>query len=313
MVRIALVVILGCAAAGAGEGRRWPSTLEGEVERYVSTAGSQAYLVCSDPEEPEVEVSAPRLIEETLVGPNKQPQWTTRRRFPTTRAYVLPPFQWEIETWWRGTYPKEGGPKHRFLEEVGIGLPHRFQVDLYWRLEKAPNEDLESEGVQAEVRWALAEWGKIPLNPTLYVEWLSHGDDPDAVEFKVLLAEELRPRVHWAFNFFYEIETGGAREEEIGFSTAASYTILDEKLSAGVELKFASTSSRGSRAQAEAELFLGPSLQWLFLPRWHLDVVPLFGLTPDSPALQVWVVIGVELGKKHKSEGVRAPTSTRAQ
>jgi hypothetical protein len=38
-----------------------------------------------------VVVSAPANSEDNLIGENQQPEWTTHRRFPTTRVYVLPP------------------------------------------------------------------------------------------------------------------------------------------------------------------------------------------------------------------------------
>ena len=30
---------------------------------------------------------------------------------------------------------------------------------------------VKEKGVSTELRWALADWGKIPMNPTLYAEW----------------------------------------------------------------------------------------------------------------------------------------------
>ncbi len=39
----------------------------------------------------------------------------------------------------------------------------------------------------AEVRYALPDWGKIPLNPTLYLECAHHYDDPNTLEGILLL------------------------------------------------------------------------------------------------------------------------------
>jgi hypothetical protein len=44
------------------------------------------------------------LMEDQLVGDNQQPAWTSQRRFPTTRIYVLPPWQFEVEQWWNGKF-----------------------------------------------------------------------------------------------------------------------------------------------------------------------------------------------------------------
>ena len=42
------------------------------------------------------------------------------------------------------------------------------------------------------------------------------------------------------------------------------------------------------------EFLAGPSLQWRPLPQMHLDVAPLFGLSPDAPRLKLFVVLGYE-------------------
>src|SRR6478736_349464 len=65
------------------------------------------------------------LGEDQLIGPNLQPEWTTRRRFATTRIYVAPPWQVEFEQWWKGKWPKEGGAEHLFQSEISLGLPYR--------------------------------------------------------------------------------------------------------------------------------------------------------------------------------------------
>jgi hypothetical protein len=253
------------------------------------------------------------LSEEQLIGPNEQPEWTTRRRFATTRAYVLTPWQIEFEQWWRGRFYEDAGPKHRLQSEIGIGLPYRFQLDLYENLESSPGSSLQHSGIQTEVRWALADWGKIPLNPTLYGEWKFNDDDPDVYEVKLLLAEEFATRWHWALNLFWEQEVGGGRENEVGFSQAISYTLCDERLSAGVEMKFARTSAPNiDGGPPESAFVLGPSIQWRPHPRIHLDFAPLFGCTEDSPAIEAYVVFGFDIGS-NGNHRVSAPTSTRSR
>src|SRR6267142_1803803 len=54
------------------------------------------------------------IREDQPVGPNEQPEWTTRRRFSTTRIYVSPPWQMEFEQWWQGEFPREGKSDHLF-------------------------------------------------------------------------------------------------------------------------------------------------------------------------------------------------------
>src|SRR5436305_6655312 len=81
---------------------------------------------------PPVTVSeTPSLSEDQPIGPNQQPEWTTRRRFGTTRVYVSQPWQWEFEQWWNGKFPREGKSEHLFQSEISLGLPYRFQLDFY--------------------------------------------------------------------------------------------------------------------------------------------------------------------------------------
>ncbi|MEZ6072061.1 MAG: hypothetical protein R3C10_17840 [Pirellulales bacterium] len=103
------------------------------------------------------------------VGPYNQPVWTTQRPWATTRVYVLPPGQAQVEQWYRATYPRNGKPKFRFLEEYAIGLPGRFQLDLYerWNVEPDENNNQEAnhEGVQVELHRRPGRLGRDPLEP----------------------------------------------------------------------------------------------------------------------------------------------------
>jgi hypothetical protein len=119
----------------------------------------------------ETNVPPDELREDQPIGPNEQPEWTTRRRFATTRVYVAQPWQMQFEQWWKGKFPREGRSEHLFQSEISLGLPYRFQLDFYENLELTANRTFRHQGNQVEGRWALADWGKIPLNPTLYGEW----------------------------------------------------------------------------------------------------------------------------------------------
>ena len=162
---------------------------------------------------PETLVVGRRLSEDRAVGPNQQPEWTTARRFATTRVYVLPPWQAEFEQWWKGKFPRQGKGEHFLQSEIGIGLPYRLQLDIYENLERPVGGTFQHGGNQFEMRYAFADWGKIPLNPTLYLEWKANHNAADAYEVKLLLGEELAPRWHWGLNFFFEQEVGGGRDD----------------------------------------------------------------------------------------------------
>jgi hypothetical protein len=253
------------------------------------------------------------LQEEQPVGPNEQPEWTTRRRFSTTRIYVISPWQVEFEQWWKGKFPRHGKAENLLQSEVELGLPYRFQLDLYENLLQPPGQSFRHDGIQAEGRWALADWGKIPLNPTLYGEWKFNNEDPDAYELKLLLGQDLAPRWHWGFNVFYEQEVGGGRESEAGFSQALSYTVIDEKLSAGVEMNLERSSGRNLDGEPAVEFLIGPSVQWRPTSRTHLDFVPLFGTTSDSPCVEAYIIFGFDFGPGGSHKETRAPASAQSR
>lgn len=250
------------------------------------------------------------------VGPYNQPEWTTQRRWTRVRAYVLAPWQVEVESWWYGKYPEFGEDgTHLFQEEIGIGLPHRFQLDLYGNFEKKPGEDLYYKETQLEVRWALADWGCLPLNPTLYGEYKirARSEDPDVAELKLLLADELSPRWHWGANLVYERELDGEEEEVLGASAALSYTVCDQRFSVGLEAQVERATVAGARDDAEVEWLLGPSFQVRFNARTHLDVVPLFGLTEESNDLKVYCVFGIDVGPCSVEDRYGGPTALRSR
>ena len=57
---------------------------------------------------------------------------------------------------------------HRLLEEVEIGLPYRMQLDLYNDIEGDEKGRFHYQSFNVELRYALADWGKIWGNPTFY-------------------------------------------------------------------------------------------------------------------------------------------------
>ncbi len=261
-----------------------------------------------------VQDTAP-IAEAAAVGPYQQPEWTTARRFPTTRVYLQQmPWDVGVEQWVKAQYPRGEAPNYLFQEEVEIGLPGRLQADLYenWISDKAGK--VQHDSVSTELRWALADWGKIPGNPTVYGEWTfrNHVLGGDRYELKLLLGDALTPRWHWGANFIYEQEVGATRTTELGLSGALSYAVIDEKLSLGLELKVESATEQGARHLSPMEVDLGPSLQWRPTRRCHVDLVPLAGLTSDSPHVEAWLVIGFDFGSGSE-KSVTAPVSQRSR
>ncbi|HUK82690.1 MAG TPA: hypothetical protein VLZ12_08690 [Verrucomicrobiae bacterium] len=264
---------------------------------------------------PAAKVIGERLEEDQPVGPYQQPEWTTARRFATTRVYLQqPPWGFGVEQWVKMQYPRGEAPNYLLQEEVEMGLPYRFQADVYENWIINEHHTVYHHDVATELRWALADWGKIPLNPTLYGEWkfVDADQGADVYELKLLFGEDLAPRWHWGLNLIYEQEVGQSRTTEWEASQGVSYTVIDEKLGLGVEIKVESETEQGARSNAPIEVDIGPSLQWRPTRGSHLDVVPLFGVTGDSPNVETWIVFGIDFGPGHERASA-APVSTSSQ
>jgi hypothetical protein len=325
-----LVVVAGCASAvpaarpvSAGSG----TVLETAEIASSDAAAAVAMLATAAPrpqasDAPEVHVTAPRegaspRHEDRLIGDYGQPEWTTERRFATTRAYVLPEGQIEFEQWLKMHAPRGERPDHLWQTEIGIGLPGRWQFDLYENYgdTKDPKRfRLKHQTVQLEARYALADWGCLPLNPTLYLEYKINHRAADVLEGKVLLADDLGGGWHWAGNLFAEQQLGDEREVELGAATGISYALLDSRFSVGAEAKYERVTARHGRDDPENELLVGPSFQWRPTDNTHLDLVTLAGLTKSDrrdPRYEVYVVFGIDFGPER--EGARAPTSSRSR
>jgi hypothetical protein len=235
------------------------------------------------------------LREEDRVGTYEQPRWTADRRFPGTRTYVIPENKIEAEFWTKPEIPQHGGGvAWENLYELEIGFPHRFQLDLYFIQDWEGNGGKQFLGQAVEVRYALADWGKLWANPTFYLEYTFEDHGPDKVEGKLLLTDEFAPRWHWGLNLSCEVETSGSRSREYEVTAGVSYTIIDEKLSIGGEMEGSLIDEKDRRGNFHNELKIGPSLQWRPIPQMHVDFAPLLGVTDQSPTAKIYLVIGYE-------------------
>jgi hypothetical protein len=211
----------------------------------------------------------------------------SRTRFsPTTTAYVLPPWQFLLATIYEGDAFQHGPPDHLFTQELEIGLPSRFGVAAETELERF-NGGGGFEMVSLEGRYALADWDKIALNPTLFVEYkfgvgpIRHEEGPppppgqeeesgppqhpDAYEIRLLLSDEFCQRWEWALNGFFEKENTGDRGREIGFAQSIVTPILlpREQLKVGVEMEYKNFSVKDTRGNADNIFVIGwRDLRW---------------------------------------------------
>jgi len=229
----------------------------------------------------ETKVTAPRALrEEEPIGTYEQPRWTATRRFPTTRLYVVPEGTAQFEWWMETKTPLDSADDTRFrsLFEFEFGLGHRLQLDLYLETLQQSFKEWGLSAEKFELRYAFADWGKLPGNPTVYLEWTRTHEGPHKAEVKLLLGGELAPRVHWGTNLVYERVLGGARDAEYALTGGLSYTLQDQHFSLGAELKVELADVAGRRFKFDAyEVLAGPSVQWRPVKAAHIDLVALFG------------------------------------
>src|SRR6184192_2420510 len=266
------------------------------------------------------------------------PPGLSRSRFSNvTQAYVLPPWSFFFGELFEGQGFRHGPPDYLFTQEIEMGLPYRFNVAAETELERF-NGGGGAQTVSLEARWALADWNKIPLNPTLFAEYkfgvgtIRHeevppppgggGEEeeeeeggppkvPDAYEVRLLLAQEFFDRVEWAMNWFFEKENTGDRGREWGFSQAAMIPVLlpNERLKVGIEMEYKNVTTKDTRGDAVNSFVLGPTVAWKPTASTRLDISPLFGCTDDSPVADVFVAFSWLFGGERGE--AEAPVSSR--
>jgi len=270
---------------------------------------------------------------EELIGPYAQPRWSARGRFSAdTDVYVLPPYSFYFDLDYNGTFPRKGQPDHLFVQEYELGLPCRFQIA--WEFyQEAINGHRQIPFTLIEGRYALADWGKIPLNPTLLAEFKwgtgkdysgketdrgAGGDSGEesvtksisnSYEVRLLLGQEIGESVEFASNIFFEQKLSGDREREVGFSTAWSYALRGEAFKVGLETKYSNESQPAKRHLARNIFQLGPAFTYKPSPHTRIDVAPLAGIGHDSPYLETFLIFSVDFGTGETKE-VEGPVST---
>ena len=215
-----------------------------------------------------------------------------------------------------------------------MGLPYRFGVAAEAAIERF-NGGGGFETVSLEGRYALANWNKIPLNPTLFVEYkfgvgpIRHEEGPpppgeeeeesgppqrpDAYEFRLLLAQDFCDRWEWAMNWFFEKENTLDRGREWGFAQSIVTPILlpREQLKVGAEMVYKNFSVKDTRGNPDNIFVIGPTVAFRTSKNTRFDVSALFGTTEDSPRAQVFAVFSWLLGAAGPGEQAEAPVSTR--
>ena len=242
--------------------------------------------------------------ESERVGPAAQPEWTARRAFAETDIYVIPSGEIEFNQFCVSTHPRHGKPENSFESEFEFGLPWRTQFDV--ELNYSANSGRgHYDSTLIELPHALADWGRIPLNPAVDAGWLFNTDEPDAWFGRLLLAEEFGERVHFGANLSFERQISGELETAYELNVAANYVVIPFRLAVGAELLVEHEIARESELDEEGEIetetvrstavMLGPSVLYKPTRNTHLGLVTLFGLTHDAPAVEAFLVFGIDL------------------
>src|SRR5262245_55170445 len=158
-----------------------------------------------------------------------------------TKSYVLPPFNFELEAGYEGVGFRHGLPSQLFRQEIEMGLPTRFTVGIQNEVEHVAGETRE-RSFTLEARYALANWNKIPLNPTVSAEYWFGLDNvlPDSGELAVLISHDFPHLIEWAMNVFVDREFEGRESTSAGFAQSVEIPVLlpEEKLEVGIEMRY---------------------------------------------------------------------------
>jgi hypothetical protein len=317
------VMLLGMGAVAAAQDTRFNLLDETTVSDFAPEDSADQDKKKGD----DVVIQAGKLQDELPVGPYRRPMWTLHRPSPTTRIYLqVDPGEVEFEQWLDIRMPKKrskADDRVRMSEEFEFGLGYRLQLDLYANTiftRAGEASTLAIRSWAAELRYALADWGVIWGNPTLYLEYIqwnagqgdAHADAASASwEVKLLFGDELGNGWRWGANFVYEATfNDSVREHVITYSLLK--TLVDSLLSGGITAKYVYTSEIEDNVLPKtrsSELYVGPNLQVRLAPyqaeeeidgkkikvtrtKAHLDIEPLFGLTGDSKRAQILIIFG---------------------
>lgn len=246
------------------------------------------------------------LEEDKPVGVYGQPEWVKNRRFSTTRIHLQrDPWEVGVEQWYRVRTYDGGRVTQRSITEFEMGLPYRMQLDVYNKaiFDNSDDQGWQQDEFAVELRYAFADWGKLPLNPTLYFEYAFAHEGADVIEPKILIGDDFGKGWHWGLNLIYETQVWGERTPEWAVAGGISKTLVDSVFSVGIEGKWSNTDGEKSEA------ILGPSIQWRPTDNTHLDLVAMAGLTDSSPNAEFWLIFGFDFGKGSKEPKGYKPAS----
>jgi len=244
----------------------------------------------------EVEIKSRTLFSDT-VGIYDQPEWSTVRKSPTARVYLTAlPGTISFEHWFEiRTYKDK--VEMRTREELTFGLGKRFQLDLYLLgLKTFDGNDgpFILRGISTEIRYALADWGKIFGNPTLYFEYQILNNSYQVIEPKLLFGDVFGKKKNnmWAINFVYEGNIAPIEDRFDEFQTTISYHhMFGNVVSVGVAGQYTKV-WESKIYNGTYDCLVGPSLQLTLSKKAFLDIEPLIGVFNSEKISKVYFIFG---------------------
>lgn len=141
------------------------------------------------------------------------------------------------------------------LVELEYGVTDRWTTALYFEGAKDDGEDYEYGGFRFENRLRLFEYGTVPFNPVLYVEYEQlepehkyirgvtgrAGDEEEEeeeegteyeLETKLLLGEDITDRLDVAFNWINEVNLDNGHWE-FGYAMGLNYVLFENEGAGG--------------------------------------------------------------------------------
>lgn len=231
-----------------------------------------------------VTVTGEKFKQFELVGDYNQPTWTTTRMFPSTRVYVMTPKDTvTYEKWFDIRDRKDGPAQIRMRDELAFGLGNRMELDLYAHtVYDGPygNQQFNWRGFSWEIRYALADWGKIPGNPTLYFEHkLINGRQ--GIEPKLLLGDRIgNTNYIWGLNLIYEANLASKKaDQEREYAVTASIgKVISNNLTVGASAHY----RFNDYEDGMTEYYIGPTLNYRFNKHAHLSLEYMPKLSKDG-------------------------------
>ena len=234
-----------------------------------------------------------------------------------TKSYVLSPFSFELESGYDGDIFRHGLPVQLFRQEIEMGLPGRFTVGVRNQVEHFAGDTFE-RSFTLEARYALANWNKLPLNPTVSIEYrFGFGNAvhvPDSGELALLVSHDFPNLMEWAMNIFVDREFEGRESINAGFAQSIEVPVLlpEEKLEVGLEMQYRSGGESIGPLVSPKGFAIGPTLAWRPTKNARFDLSPLLGCSDHTPAVQVFAVFSFSFGGPTMTE-VEMPTSARGR